>query len=692
MRKLIARLVEWLIRQSPSYREFQTTRKRQESLILEQKDTIAAQARLLNDASVRADLMYQDNVERIAELVEARQMAGAGPWLTEGRRPAPEGSTRLVREGLALKENPITSQGAFGDIELALQNVEWRREINLSWLEFSRWGIQQIMLISRLYYIKNPLIRRAIDISAAYVFGRGYEVSSDDDDANEVLQEFFEANRATLGQIALVELEKRKYYDGNLFFAFFADTADKGTVQVRDIDATEIQDILCNPEDADDPWFYKREWTQRIPNLSNGTVQSQSQARWYPAIGYVDKAKDKPDKMGGVEIAWDVPVLHRKCGKVSKWRFGCPLIYPAIDWAKAAKRFLEHCNTVKAALAQIALKVTTKGGQQAIEGTKQQLQTSVGPTSSLWDQNPSAVAGSVFVSGPGTNLEMFNTRGGGGDMNEVRPLVRMVAMCVGIPETFFSDTDVGQLATATSLDRPTELNFQEKQEAWREDLVIIANWVLKTSKDAAGGKYRAALDGRKMSAADREHFEIREAKRIKAGVTALGNIQMGYEPMEPLEAGKRREPTKAAQVRATFPAIREGDAKELINGVVQAMTLNNRGGQIIGIDEKEGIRKLYELTGFENADELAEMQYPDTEYDPDRTHQVLTDPIKRAKALPGGTPATAVQQGDDASGARGQQPGPATRRKPGADDTAPTEADRRRARAAIAAVEAESDE
>ena len=82
--------------------------------------------------------------------------------------------------GVKLREtSPLLSAGATGDIELALQNVEWRREINLSWLEFSRWGIQQLILISRLQYIKHPWIQRGINVAANYVFGRGVEVKAE---------------------------------------------------------------------------------------------------------------------------------------------------------------------------------------------------------------------------------------------------------------------------------------------------------------------------------------------------------------------------------------------------------------------------------------------------------------------------------------------------------------------------------
>ena len=173
--------------------------------------------RKLNDALVdlatREDAAKAAYMERVAELVEARQMAGSGPWTASSAAVAQ--TDRIIDDALQrfgrphqpvlIREsaNAITAQGIYGDIELALQNVEWRREVNLSWMEFSRWGIQQIILISRLYYVKNPIIRRLIDVCAAYVFARGVEVSSSDEAANDVLKDFFERNRTTLGQNAL---------------------------------------------------------------------------------------------------------------------------------------------------------------------------------------------------------------------------------------------------------------------------------------------------------------------------------------------------------------------------------------------------------------------------------------------------------------------------------------------------------
>lgn len=549
------------------------------------------------------DLGKAEAMERMSELIEARRMAGSGPWATSeevlrqtdhlldiaAARMGDAGAGERLRE-VALRETSITAQGAYGDIELALQNVEWRREVNMSWLEFSRWGIQQIILISRLYYIKNPIIQRGINVAAHYVFGRGVEVTSPDEKAAAVLKDFFERNQKTLGQVALTDLERRKYYDGNLFFVFFADTASKGKVDIRTIDATEIQDVVTDPEDTDTPRFYKRVWTERTFDLKNGNTATKTHTLWYPAVGYEETKS--PPTIGSDKVMWDQPILHVKCGAVAKWNFGCPLVYAALDWAKQSVRFLQHCATVKQSLAQVSMLLTSKGGQQALQGAKGQLQTTVNTGSNIWDTNPTAVDASVFASGPGTKLEAFNTKGAGGDPEEVRRFILMAAMVFGIPETFFSDVQTGNLATATSLDRPTELNFLEKQQSWEQTITSICKFVLKVSAGAPSGALRESL----FAAGVKTPVQIVEAKRVWEG---------GINGRFVMRAAAKPTPG-VVEIVVTFPAIVEGDVPDLMQATLAA-------AQTGKLDDKVIAEQCYSLLpDVKNGQEIADAQYPDT--------------------------------------------------------------------------------
>ena len=579
--------------------------------------------------------------EMASELVEARLMCGSGPSFGS---PGPEllqaANRTMIRIQEAalggLRENmtPVSANGAFGDIELALQNVDWRREINMSWLEFSRWGIQQIILISRLYYMKQPLMRRAIDVVAAYVFGRGVEVTSTDDDANDTLNDFFERNRGTFGSNALLASQRSKSMDGNLFWAFFSDTADKGTVDARRIDATEIQEIITDPDDCDKEQYFKRVWTAKVFNLTSGSSSTETQTCWYPAMGF-ERPDGAPDKIGNDPIMWDTPVLHRKHGAVAKWHFGCPEGYPALEWIKTGARYMQACATLAASHAQIAWDVTTKGGQGAIEGTKQQLQTQVNaqPGSQIWDTNPTPVNASVLVKGPGTEWKMVNARGQGLDPKEGLTYNVYIGNVFGIPPTWLGDMETSNLSTATTLDRPTELGMRCRQTEWEDDLTVIAKYVLEVSSGAPSGKLREALDRRNLS----------KVICIEAPRKTLSNGQRVYD-----EAATPKP--DEIHIRVTFPAIREGDLPQLVTAITDAMTLQNKGGQIVGIDEKVGDRLLYEAFGVEDADDVLEAQFPSKAkgvkgtpgytpaYDPNRTKADLPPPIGKALPNPGGQP------------------------------------------------------
>lgn len=578
--------------------------------------------------------------EMASELVEARLMCGSGPSMgSPGPALLQEANSVMLRIQEAalsgLKEStPGSAVGAFGDIELALQNVEWRREINLSWLEFSRWGIQQIILISRLYYMKQPLMRRAVDVVAAYVFGRGVEISSTDDDANDVLNEFYERNRSTFGPIARLASQRSLSTDGNIFVAFFSDVNDTGKTAARRIDATEIQEIITDPDDTDKELFFKRVWTARAFDMGTGATQSVTQTCWYPALGF-DKPAGAPETIGPNPIRWDTPVLHGKHGAVAKWNFGCPEGYPALEWIKTGSRYMQSCATLAASHAQIAWDVTTKGGQAAIQGTKQQIQTQVNsqPGTQIWDTNPTPVNASILVKGSGTEWKMVNSRGQGLDPKEGLTYNVYVGNTFGVPPTWLGDMETANLSTATTLDRPTELGMRSRQMWWEDFDTRVALHVLKVSAGAASGQLREALGAR----------NIGKVVCIEAPKKTLPNGLRVYD-----EAAKPKD--NEIHVRVTFPAIREGDLPELVIAITDAMTLQNKGGQVTGIDERTGDRLLFEALGVEDPEEILDQMFPSTAsgvkgtpgykpaYDPCRTSAELPPPVPKALPSPGGEP------------------------------------------------------
>lgn len=577
--------------------------------------------------------------ELASEMIDARMMAGSGPHIgmpkAEMLKEANRAMVRIQEAALGgLREAmPSNAYGAFGDIELALQNVDWRREIGLSWMEFSRWGVQQIILMSRLYYIKQHSIRRAIDVIAAYVFGRGVEVSSSDPDANDALNEFHEDNRETFGPSAMLAAQRSKSMDGNLFWVFFPDAQDTGKVKCRRLDATEIQEVITDPDDADREILYRRVYSAKTFDVSTGSSTIKAQTCWYPALN-VPKPAGASDTIGGNPVYWDRPVYHRKSGAIAKWNFGVPETYPALEWAKTGARYMQSCATLAASHAQIAWDITTKGGQGAIAGIKNQMGSTVNAQGqqAAWDTNPSAVDGSSTVHGPGTEWKMVNSRGQGLDPKEGLTYNIPIGNSFSIPPTWLGDMETANLSTATTLDRPTELGMRARQIEWEEDRAVMGKYALTVAAGAPNSKFREALTRRGIG-----NIRIMEcAKRT------LPNGDRVYEAFAP-------KPDEI-QVRVTFPAIREGDLPQLVTAITDAMTLQNKGGQIVGIDERVGVRLLFETLGVEDPEEILEEMYPDKatgvkgtpgytpKYDPCRTKVPLPAPIGKALPAPGGQP------------------------------------------------------
>ncbi len=342
--------------------------------------------------------------QEITEYREALAMAGGG-WQPRIREGAIDTAYTDKREGesgavVACKER-------LAELELALEDRGWKRQVALAATEFSRYGIQQIILISRLYFIKHPLVKRGIKVSSYYVFGRGLEISSPDEMANEVIQDFLNdpRNRAELSQIGLVAKEEGLHTDGNLFWSFHT-AVDDGQTIVRQIDALEIEEIICDPNDSGVPWFYHRRWTQVNFNPERGDTTNEPMDAWYVALDYKGKL---PTSIKGKPLWMDVSkmpvrILHLKVDGLSKWHFGCPMVYAALDWARAYRHFLEDWSTITRQLARFSWQVETTGGIPAIAAFKQTLATTLANDGQNIETNPTPVTGSAFVSGPGNKL------------------------------------------------------------------------------------------------------------------------------------------------------------------------------------------------------------------------------------------------------------------------------------------------
>jgi hypothetical protein len=224
--------------------------------------------------------------------------------------------------------------------------------------------------------------------------------------------------------------------------------------------------------------------------------------------------------------------------------------------------------------------------------------TTLGVGGTQVETNPVPTTGAAFVTGPGNKLTPIRTTGSTSNPEEARRLILMVAAAFGIPETFFGDASVGTVATAQSLDRPTELKFLERQEHWRGYLQRICRYVLRRSGVAPRGKLREA---------------------VSSGQTA-----------------------ESYDITVKFPAILEHDVAAMVTAIQTAATL---GGftEADTIDKRTLSFLLLSELGVDNPTEKVDAMYPPATFDPevDMTPPPTPPPAPHPGAFPPAAPAPA---------------------------------------------------
>lgn len=460
----------------------------------------------------------------------------------------------------------------------------WDQINGASEREFSREFLRRITALSRLMFLKNPLINRPVSLQSYYVFGQGLNIAARHPAVNAVIQSFLDdpKNKPELtSQQAREMKEQTLQTDGSLFFVLFTNPST-GRVRVRSIVVDEIDDIITNPDDSRESWYYRRIWTQRGFDSATGFSTVQSRTAYYPDWRY--RPSSKPSTIGGNPVEWTAPVYQIKVGGLDGMKFGVPETYAALDWARAYKSFLEDWATIVRAYSRFAWKATTPGGARGVAAARSRLSTTIGADDRT-ERNPPPTTGATFVAaaGSGSDLAPIRTAGATTSADDGRRMLLMVAAAVGLPESFFGDVSVGTLATAKSLDRPTELKFRSRQTLWADVHQDLLGYVVDQAVVAPLGP----LNGTVTNDAEGER---------------VITLAINPETSEPMDRN----------ITVEFPPILEHSVTETINAIVSAGTLDGKTLAVPGLDFQKLITRLtLQALGVEDMDELLETLFPD---------------------------------------------------------------------------------
>lgn len=469
-------------------------------------------------------------------------------------------------------------------LELEREDVGWQPIVRESQQDFSRDYLRRIVDRSRNAYLYHPLINRSIGVKVLYVWGQGVTFKAADPDVNAVIQAFLDDkdNRAELTSHAAQEQrEVDLETDGNLFFALFPNPST-GHVKVRSIPIDEIEDIITNPEDRRDIWFYKRKREGSVFDLRQGKYVRQSEITYHPDWLYQPEPGARITTIDDKRVVWDTPVYHVKVGGLGSMKFGVPELYAALDWNLADTTFRQDFAAVARTLQRFAAQMKVeKGGKQAIASAKAKLNSAfaaAGGSTSAAETNPAPNAGAVFIGGTGTTFDPVKVGGATLNLGDVRYLTHMVCAAAGLPEYFYGNADVGNYATSKTLDRPTELNFQNRRMLWTSVFSDIFDFCIDKSVIAAGG------------------YLSNKGSEVENEITGEMDIVLDDE--------------RDRSVMIDFPSILEHSITEQVDAIVKASTLG--GVQPIGtMDHRTLIKLLLTALGVQEIDELLEVLAPE---------------------------------------------------------------------------------
>lgn len=368
-------------------------------------------------------------------------------------------------------------------LQLMYEDAGWESLTAAGRTEFSRDGLSRNAELCRVMFVANPLMKRGLGIRASYVFGQGVQINARDEDVDAVVQAYLEDEGnldAVTGAQARVILENELGTDGNVFLAHFTNPLT-GRVKVRPLPFDEVVEIITEPGDKTTHWFYRRRWVETTLTSTFGSVDREREAL-YPALKY--QPLTKPQQFNGVDVMWDAPVLQVRVNPTGSKLWGVGDGFAALPWCRSYKEFLEDWATLCRALSRIAFRASSskaKASQVQRAGLEQMAKLGAGSSVSL---------------GEGQTLEAVPKTGATLDSESGRPLAAMAAAALGVPVTILlADPGVtGARATAETLDLPTRLEMQGRQEVWAQAYRASCGYVIEQAVIAPRGILRGKVE------------------------------------------------------------------------------------------------------------------------------------------------------------------------------------------------------
>lgn len=407
---------------------------------------------------------------------------------------------RLSEQNNALQNSIEVLQESFADAMLALDDVGWRplgAEEDAS--EIRLETIKNISQTTRGLIAVNPLIKRGVAVRTTYIWGEGVKFEGIDE--NDPILTDRTNKKFLFSPQAYAEMEACMASDGQLFTLISKAKGRRtmnasGAPKITRVPMKEITGTMTDPENKEDVWFYRRDFTVESSSYSTGEKNVQTRSVWYPATDY-DQSNGKPFNIMGKPVIWNAAILHNAGNKQVGWKWGAPDLMSVIFWTKAYKEFLENSATLVKAYSRFAFKVTTQT-KNGVAGAATKVAAQ--PVRDPFTGEVQNVGGTA-VMGMGTSLSTIGRTGGSVDFSAGLPLAAMVAAGLEIPLTSLTaDGGSSNRSAAETLEAPTLKAMKARQALWSGYFERLFDYLGKPNVKVIWGQIDAGDLLRKMQA------------------------------------------------------------------------------------------------------------------------------------------------------------------------------------------------
>lgn len=358
----------------------------------------------------------------------------------------------------ALSASPTQEDWYWGRVATGDEEDYYWRRLSDNWFQKDVIPSTYLELHNMCYeaYNANPIAFAIVEMTTSFVLGKGVTLSANDARVQQLLLDFWHDPDNHMDTRVYALCTELSLY-GEQFIRFYVN-AMNGSIKIRQLDPSTIDEIETDPDDIETPVRFHRR-----PIGPSATMPG-------------DALSVTPRTQANIEGEWFIAgteVVQFCINKVSNAKRGKSDLATLLPWLRRYKDWLTDRVRINKYKGAFLWDVQLQGADKKTIDRKRM--------EYAYPPEP----GSVIIHNEAEKWSAVKPEINASEAAEDgRALKLMIAVGAQVPEHFLSDGSNGNRATAAEMGLPTFLKFQRRQHVMRAMLRVILDRVLLEARKA----------------------------------------------------------------------------------------------------------------------------------------------------------------------------------------------------------------